>query len=68
MQIDLAPTDANNVQVNMPNGYKLNGAIYHQVTYKNNHIYIYGYSNTALNIAHTTNDVIELIVPYICTP
>lgn len=66
MQIDLTPTNANNVQVNLPNGYKLNSALYHQVTYKNNHIYVYGYANTALNIAHTTNDIIELVVPYIC--
>ena len=68
MQIDLTPTNANNVKVDLPNGYKIHRAFYHQVTYKNNHIYIYGYSNTALNIAHTTTDIIELVVPYICTP
>lgn len=68
MQIDLTPTNANNVQVDLPNGYKIYSAIYHQVTYKNNHLYVYGYFNTALNIAHTTNDIIELVVPYICTP
>lgn len=67
MQIDLTPTNANNVQVDLPNGYKIYSAIYHQVTYKNNHLYVYGYSNTVLNIAHTTNDIIELVVPYICT-
>ena len=68
MQIDLTPTNANNVQVDLPNGYKINGAFFHQVTYKNNDIYVYGYTNLVLNIAHTTNDIIELVVPYICTP
>ena len=68
MQIDLTPTNANNVKVDLPNGYKIHRAFYHQVTYKNNHIYVYGYSNTELNIAHTTTDIIELVVPYICTP
>lgn len=68
MQIDLAPTNSNAVQIDLPNGYKINGSFFHQVTYKNNHIYVYGYTNTALTIAHTTNDIIELVVPYICTP
>lgn len=68
MQIDLTPTNANNVQVDLPNGYKINGAFFHQVTYKNNDIYVYGYTNLVLNIAHTTTDVIELVIPYICMP
>ena len=68
MQIDLSPTNANNVQVVLPNGYKINGAFFHQVTYKNNDIYVYGYTNAVLNIAHTTNDIIELVIPYICMP
>ena len=67
MQIDLTPTNANKVQVDLPNGYKINSAFFHQVTYKNNDIYVYGYKDLELNIEHTTNDVIELIVPYICT-
>ena len=67
MQIDLTPTNANNVQVDLPNGYKIKSAIYHQVTYKNNHLYVYGYWDTGLNIEHTTNDIIELVIPYICT-
>lgn len=66
MQIDLAPTNANNVKISLPNGYKINGSFFHQVTYKNNNIYVYGYTNLELNIAHTTNDVIELVVPYLC--
>lgn len=66
MQIDLTPTDTHDVKVSLPNGYKINGAFFHQVTYKNNDIYVYGYTNLELHISHTTNDIIELVVPYIC--
>lgn len=68
MQIDLAPTNSNAVQIDLPNGFKLDGPFFNQVTYKNNHIYVYGYTNLPLTITHTTTDTIELVIPYICTP
>lgn len=65
MSLDITPSNANACQFTPPDGFKMNMTLYDYSSYNNQNVYVYGYYNTAIAVAHTTLDIIHATIPYL---
>ena len=65
MSLDITPSNANACQFTPPDGFKMNMTLYDYSSYNNQNVYVYGYYNTAIVVAHTTLDIIHATIPYL---